>query len=59
MINLLKIEDVTGVIREDVPITSIQNERVSAIVTRVFVSTLKEEISSFYDNIGYYVWRSR
>ena len=52
--NLLKIEDVTGVIREDVPITSILNEKISAIVKGVFVSTLKEEITSFYDNLGYY-----
>ena len=53
--NLLKIKDVTGVIREGVPITSILNEQVSAIVTRVFVSTFKEEIASFYDNLGSYV----
>ena len=53
--NLLKIEDLTGVIREDVPITSIQNEKVSAVPKRVFVSTFKEEIASFYDNLGSYV----
>ena len=52
--NLLKIENVTGIIRKDVPITSIIREEVTAIVTDVFVTIFDEQISSFYDNLGFY-----
>ena len=52
--NLLKIENVTGIIRKDVPITSLIREEVTAIVTNVFVTIFDEQISSFYDNLGFY-----
>ena len=51
--NLLKLDDVQGTIRENVQIIGYISNTV-ATVKAIFVSTLKEEISSFYDNIGYY-----
>ena len=51
--NLLKLEDIQGTIREDVAIVGYISNA-TATVKSVFVSTFKEEISSFYDNIGYY-----
>ena len=50
---LLKLENTVGIIRENVAIES-YNTSVSGIVHSVFVSTFTEEISSFYDNLGYY-----
>ena len=50
---LLKLEDTVGIIRENVAIES-YNMPVSGVVHSVFVSTFTEEISSFYDNLGYY-----
>ena len=52
--NLLKVENVTGIIREDVPITSILRSEVTATVSHVFVTLFDEQISSFYDNLGFY-----
>ena len=51
--NLLKLEDIQGTIREDVAIVGYISNA-TATVKSVFVSTFKEEISSFYDNIGYF-----
>ena len=51
--NLLKLEDIQGTIRENVAIVG-RISNTTSIVKAVFVSTLKEEITSFYDNIGYY-----
>ena len=51
--NLLKLANVQGIIRENIAIES-SRFPVDAIVSKVFVSTFQEEISSFYDNLGYY-----
>ena len=51
--NLLKLANVQGIIRENVSIESLRFP-VDAVVSKVFVSTFQEEISSFYDNLGYY-----
>ena len=50
---LLKLENTVGIIRENVAIES-YNMPTSGIVHSVFVSTFTEEISSFYDNLGFY-----
>ena len=50
---LLKLENTVGIIRENVAIES-YNMPVSGIVHSVFVSEFTEEISSFYDNLGFY-----
>ncbi len=52
--NLLKVEDVTGTIRKNVAITSILNQNVTSRVTGIFVTLFDEQISSFYDNLGFY-----
>jgi len=51
--NLLKVENSTGIVRENVSIESTLMP-VSGIVQSIFVTTFNEEISSFYDNLGYY-----
>ena len=51
---LLKIENVTGIVRENVLIRSILRSEVSGTVDHVFVTTFDESISSFYDNLGFY-----
>ncbi len=51
--NLLKVENSTGIVREDVSIESTIMP-VSGMVQSIFVTTFSEEISSFYDNLGYY-----
>jgi hypothetical protein len=51
--NLLKLEDAIGTIREKKNIQSLETFA-SGKIERVFVSTFADEISSFYDNIGYY-----
>jgi hypothetical protein len=51
--NLLKLENVQGIIRENISIESLRFP-IDAIVSKVFVSTFQENISSFYDNLGYY-----
>ena len=50
---LLKLENTQGILRENVVIESVLAP-ISGTVHRVFVSTFNEEISSFYDNLGYY-----
>ena len=49
----LKIENSTGIVREDVSIESTIYAS-SGMVQSIFVTTFNEEISSFYDNLGYY-----
>ena len=51
--NLLKVANSTGIIRQNISIESVLMP-VSGIVQSVFVTTFNEEISSFYDNLGYY-----
>lgn len=51
--NLLKVENIHGIIRENVEIIGLAS-RSSAIIKSIFVSSLSENITSFYDNIGYY-----
>ena len=51
--NLLKLRSVQGIVRENVEIESIRFP-VSATVKSIFVSTFTENITSFYDNLGYY-----
>ena len=51
--NLLKVANSTGIVRENISIESTLMP-VSGIVQSIFVTTFNEEISSFYDNLGYY-----
>jgi hypothetical protein len=51
--NLLKVEKVSGIFRTGYPVSS-SIFTTSAIIKSIFVSTFEDEISSFYDNIGYY-----
>ena len=51
--NLLKLESTNGIIRENVSILG-QISRAQGIVNSVFVSTFTENISSFFDNLGYF-----
>jgi len=51
--NLLKLEKISGIFRQGYPIQSILTSA-TGIVKSVFVSTFKDEIISFYDNLGYY-----
>ncbi len=50
---LLKLENTQGILRENIVIESVLAP-ISGIVHKVFASTFNEEISSFYDNLGYY-----
>ena len=51
--NILRVEDISGIIRENVSITG-RASLSTATVKSVFVSTFSEKITSFYDNLGYY-----
>ena len=51
--NLLKLENIQGTIRENVSIVGYISNTTATVKT-VFVSTFRERISSFYDNLGYY-----
>ena len=51
--NLLKVANSTGIIRENISIESVLMP-VSGTVQSIFVTTFNEDISSFYDNLGYY-----
>ena len=51
--NLLKLANTQGIVRENISIESFRFP-VDAIVSKVFVSTFQEEISSFYDNLGFF-----
>jgi len=52
--NLLKIGEIDGTIRENVLIRSTLRSNVVSKVKTIFVTTFAEEITSFYDNLGYY-----
>jgi len=51
--NLLKVENVEGIFRENQTVQSL-NSPVSATIKAIFVSTFAEQITGFYDNIGYF-----
>ena len=51
--NLLKLDSVTGIIRENVPIVGLIS-RAEGSVKGIYVSTFVENITAFFDNIGYY-----
>ena len=51
--NLLKVRNAEGIVRQNVNIESLLNP-VSGLVYSVFVTRFNEEITSFYDNQGYY-----
>ena len=51
--NLLKVANSTGIIRDSISIESVLMP-VSGTVHSIFVTTFNEQISSFYDNLGYY-----
>ena len=51
--NLLKLEKVSGILREGVEISGLIS-RAAGTINSVFVSSFSEKITAFYDNIGYY-----
>jgi len=51
--NLLKVENITGIFRKDYTVKSISNNSVGTIKS-VFVTGLIADITSFYNNLGYY-----
>lgn len=51
--NLLKIENVTGTIREGIQLEA-SISGANGTVGSVFVSSFGKQITSFYDNLGYY-----
>jgi hypothetical protein len=51
--NLLKVKKVNGIVRENVSILG-NISRSTAKVKKIFVSILKVDISSYYDNLGFY-----
>ena len=51
--NLLKVENVVGSLRQNVAISG-STSRATGSVSSIFVSTFKENITAFFDNIGYY-----
>lgn len=51
--NLLKIEKITGIFRKGYQIKALNSNAIGTI-TSVFVTGFKEDITSFYDNLGYY-----
>ena len=51
--NLLKIREVRGIIRQNVPIVGAVTKSGGTVKT-IFVTTLDEKVTSFYDNLGYY-----
>ena len=51
--NLLKVENVVGSLRQNVSISG-STSRATGSVSSIFVSTFTENITAFFDNIGYY-----
>jgi hypothetical protein len=51
--NLVKLSNIQGIIRENVSLVGIVSNS-TGTVKSVFVSTFKTNISSFFDNLGYY-----
>ena len=52
--NLLKLNQLQGIVRNDFPIVSVSNPTNRAAVKAVYFSTLTENITSSYDNAGFY-----
>jgi len=51
--NLLKLENVRGILREDVEIVGLSSRSTGTVKT-IFVSSFGENITAFFDNVGYY-----
>ena len=51
--NLLKVENITGIFRKNVSFKA-DVSPVTATLKSVFVTTFEEEITSFYDNLGFF-----
>ena len=51
--NLLKVEKINGIFRNGYEIKSLLNVA-TGIIKSTFVTSFSNEVSSFYDNIGYY-----
>ena len=51
--NIIRLIDVVGKFKENLPILGTSRNG-SAIVVKSFVATFKEDIRSYYDNLGYY-----
>ncbi|CAR63348.1 strucutural protein [Synechococcus phage S-RSM4] len=51
--NLLKLESVTGIVRENLEVQGIISKS-TGTVKAIYATTFKEKITSFFDNIGYY-----
>lgn len=51
--NLLKVEKITGIFRQGYEIKSIISNSIGTIAS-IFVTGFKDDITSFYDNLGYY-----
>jgi len=52
--NLVKLSNIQGIIRENVSLVGIVSNATGTIKS-IFVSSFKTNISSFFDNLGYYV----
>lgn len=52
--NLLKLKQLQGIVRNNFPIVSVSNPTNRAAVKAVYSSTLTENITSSYDNAGFY-----
>ena len=52
--NLLKLNQLQGIIRNDLPIVSVSNPTNKALPKTVYSSVFSENITAFYDNAGYY-----
>ena len=51
--NLLKLEKVKGILREGILIEGLAS-KASGTIKAIFATSFRENISSFFDNIGYY-----
>ncbi len=51
--NLIKLSEIRGIIRENIPLVGVVSNS-SGTVKGIFVSSFKTNISSFFDNLGYY-----
>ena len=51
--NLLKLENITGTLRENVAVVG-ATSKATGTVKAIYASTFKENITAFFDNIGFY-----
>ena len=51
--NLLKLENIRGILREDIAIEGLVS-RANGNVKAVYATTFAESITAFFDNVGYY-----